>query len=282
MGGLLFDLSGSYRILWWTIVALGSMPGSCTCPFTTRAAASGRSNQRHKSACDVTAAGLTLRLVAILLALWLLFFALSLRFDSFQEQASGTMLTIFPPHWTIGERFEALHTDPQAGLVRTTFLPNIWVVQSDSAGFAGALRQRGAWGVYDAQSFLSWTFGGCGWSASGRVLSIAANGLAPAPVQPEPLRGSSSSQSVKRSLMACASAFVGVRADLPCRRYLNGKVTGCALADNSQRHQGRTAFLRPANVAQRRACRLPSKLKHFAGQAHIDQRQYPAALFEPS
>ena len=110
----------------------------------------------------MTAAGLTRRLVAILLALWLLFFALSLRFGQLSEQASGTMLAIFPPHWTIGERFEALHTDPQAGLVRTTFLPNIWVVQSDSAGFAGALRQRGAWGVYDAQSFLSWTFGGCG------------------------------------------------------------------------------------------------------------------------
>ena len=64
------------------------------------------------------------------------------------DDATGTVVVIFPPTWSTKAVFQKIiHAD--GAIVRpVTWARQVWVAQSVEPGFAGRLRRSGAWGVY--------------------------------------------------------------------------------------------------------------------------------------
>ena len=75
-------------------------------------------------------------------------------------EAAGTMVTVFPPGF---DEADALAAVVRAdGLpVRTTWLGNVWVVHGPAPGFAGRVREEGAWLALAAVPFEPGLLGGC-------------------------------------------------------------------------------------------------------------------------
>ena len=86
-----------------------------------------------------------LALFSTVIIVWLGAMAAIMRHGALNSQASGLMLTVFPPS-TTGDQAMAKITSAGARPVRRTSFAFIWVVKADEAGLAGRLTQQGAWG----------------------------------------------------------------------------------------------------------------------------------------
>jgi hypothetical protein len=75
-------------------------------------------------------------------------------------EAGGTMVAVFPPGFDGADALAAVARAD--GLpVRTTWLGNVWVVHGPEPGFAGRLREAGAWLAVAAVPFEPGLLGGC-------------------------------------------------------------------------------------------------------------------------
>ena len=95
---------------------------------------------------------LALKLALSVLAVWLIGMAIVVRSAALAPDASGKMLAVFEPGTSQDMIF---HTLVAAGgrPVRDTWMPFVWVVAGDDAGFAGRLKQHGAVGAYGELPF---------------------------------------------------------------------------------------------------------------------------------
>jgi len=86
---------------------------------------------------------------AILVVLtWTPVLALHLRNMSVADPGTGTLIAVFPPTSSTRDVFKSIADAKGAPVGPVSWLPRTWIVQSAEAGFAGRLRERGAWGVY--------------------------------------------------------------------------------------------------------------------------------------
>jgi hypothetical protein len=86
------------------------------------------------------------------LTIWLLGMAIIVRSAALGPEASGKMLAVFEP----GTNQDAIFSTLVAAggrPIRDTWLPFVWVVAGDEAGFAGRLKQHGAVGAYGELPF---------------------------------------------------------------------------------------------------------------------------------
>jgi hypothetical protein len=64
------------------------------------------------------------------------------------DSAAGVLLVVFPPMSSTRNVFRSIEAARGAPLKPVGWIPGSWIVQSSDFGFAGRLRERGAWGVY--------------------------------------------------------------------------------------------------------------------------------------
>lgn len=95
---------------------------------------------------------LALWLATAVLAVSLVAMAAALRAGALPPEASGKMLVVFEPGTGESEILADLIAAGGAP-VRRTWLPFVWVVASETPGFAGAVMARGAMGAYGEMPF---------------------------------------------------------------------------------------------------------------------------------
>ena len=95
---------------------------------------------------------LALWLAAGVVAVSLVAMATAMRAAALPPEASGKMLVVFEPGTSQDEIFSRL-IEAGGSPVRQTWLPFVWVVASDTPGFAGSLVAQGALGTYDELPF---------------------------------------------------------------------------------------------------------------------------------
>ncbi len=90
---------------------------------------------------------LVLILAASVLVVFLLAMAITMRAAALGPAATGPMLAVFPAGDDDDQVFAALI---RAGgrPMRKTWVPGVWVVAGDEAGFAGRLKREGALAAY--------------------------------------------------------------------------------------------------------------------------------------
>jgi hypothetical protein len=64
------------------------------------------------------------------------------------DNAAGMFLVVFPLTASTRDVFRSIEAARGAPLKPVSWMPRAWIVQSSDFGFAGRLRERGAWGVY--------------------------------------------------------------------------------------------------------------------------------------
>lgn len=64
------------------------------------------------------------------------------------DRGAGILLVVFAPTTSSREVFRSIEAARGWPLKPVSGLPRTWIVQSYDFGFAGRLRERGAWGVY--------------------------------------------------------------------------------------------------------------------------------------
>ena len=86
---------------------------------------------------------------AILVVLsWTPVLVLHLRNMSVADPGTGTLIAVFPPTVSTRDLFRSIADAKGAPIGPVSWAPRTWVVQSAEVGFAGRLRQHGAWAVY--------------------------------------------------------------------------------------------------------------------------------------
>jgi hypothetical protein len=95
---------------------------------------------------------LALWLAAGVVAVSLAAMATAMRAAALPPEASGKMLVVFQPGTSQDEIFGHL-IEAGGSPVRQTWLPFVWVVASDTPGFAGTIMAQGALGAYDELPF---------------------------------------------------------------------------------------------------------------------------------
>ena len=95
---------------------------------------------------------LALGLAAAVLAVFVVVMAVVMRHAALPGEAAGTVIAVFPAAMGEDEVFAGL---VRAGgrPLRATWVPGVWVVAGDEAGFAGRLEAEGALGVYHELPF---------------------------------------------------------------------------------------------------------------------------------
>jgi hypothetical protein len=86
--------------------------------------------------------------VALVVLTWTPVLAIHLRNMSAADPATGTIVVVFPPTVSTRDLFRSIAEARGAPVGPVSWLPRTWIVQSAESGFAGRLRERGAWGVY--------------------------------------------------------------------------------------------------------------------------------------
>jgi hypothetical protein len=86
--------------------------------------------------------------VLLVLLTWIPVLALHLRNMSVADPGTGMLIVVFP--WTSSTRdvFRGIENAKGAPVSPVSWIPSAWLVQSAETGFAGRLRERGAWAVY--------------------------------------------------------------------------------------------------------------------------------------
>jgi hypothetical protein len=85
---------------------------------------------------------------ALVLLTWIPVLALHLRNMSVADPGTGTLIVLFPPTSSSREVFRNIADAKGAPVGPVSWVPRAWVVASGETGFAGRLREHGAWGVY--------------------------------------------------------------------------------------------------------------------------------------
>ena len=84
----------------------------------------------------------------LVLLTWIPVLAIHLRNMSVADPGTGTLVVVFPPTRSTREVFRGIADAKGAPVGPVRWAPSTWVVQSADTGFAGRLREQGAWGVY--------------------------------------------------------------------------------------------------------------------------------------
>jgi|SRR5215831_2352473 len=84
----------------------------------------------------------------LVLLTWIPVLAIHLRNMSVADPGTGTLVVVFPPTRSTREVFRGIADAKGAPVGPVRWAPSIWIVQSAETGFAGRLREQGAWGVY--------------------------------------------------------------------------------------------------------------------------------------
>ncbi|HSM19114.1 MAG TPA: hypothetical protein VK844_01930 [Hyphomicrobiales bacterium] len=95
---------------------------------------------------------LALWLAVAVIAVSVVAMATAMRAAALPPEASGKMLVVFEPGTGQDEIFGHL-IEAGGSPVRRTWLPFVWVVASDTPGFAGTIMAKGALGAYDELPF---------------------------------------------------------------------------------------------------------------------------------
>ena len=99
--------------------------------------------------------------LAVAIAVWIALMLVATRDAERAAEGAGLVTVLFPLGTTIKDVF--LATDRAGGsIVSDTWFPNVWVLHSAHAGYAGRLRDSGALLVVDAAPFRSITIPTCG------------------------------------------------------------------------------------------------------------------------
>ncbi|HKW37473.1 MAG TPA: hypothetical protein VJO54_06670 [Burkholderiales bacterium] len=86
--------------------------------------------------------------VLLVLLTWTPVLTLHVRNMSVADPGTGMLIAVFPPTASARDVFRSIGEARGAPVSAVSWVPRAWVVQSAEAGFAGRLRERGAWGVY--------------------------------------------------------------------------------------------------------------------------------------
>ena len=113
---------------------------------------------------------LALKLALSVLAVWLIGMAIVVRSAALGPDASGKMLAVFEPGTSQDAIFSTL-VAAGGKPVRDTWLPFVWVVAGDDAGFAGRLKEHGAVGAYGELPFAP-SVAGCLAYADAKVAEL--------------------------------------------------------------------------------------------------------------
>lgn len=86
--------------------------------------------------------------IFLLAVTWLPLFSIHFYRTSLSDSSSGTVVVVFSPASSSTELLQ--HVIDADGLLVSpvTWLRNTWIVHSSEPGFAGRLRQQGAWGAF--------------------------------------------------------------------------------------------------------------------------------------
>jgi hypothetical protein len=86
--------------------------------------------------------------VLLMLLTWIPVLAIHLRNMSAADPGTGTLIVVFPPTRSTRDVFRGIADAKGAPVGPVRWAPSTWIVQSAETGFAGRLREQGAWGVY--------------------------------------------------------------------------------------------------------------------------------------
>jgi len=84
----------------------------------------------------------------LVLLTWIPVLAIHLRNMSVADPGAGTLVVVFPPTRSTRDVFRGIADAKGAPVRPVRWAPSAWIVQSAETGFAGRLREQGAWGVY--------------------------------------------------------------------------------------------------------------------------------------
>ena len=86
--------------------------------------------------------------VLLVVVTWAPVFLVHARNMSVADSATGALLVVFPPTTGTLDLLRNIAAADGALVEPVRWMPRAWIVQSKDAGFAGRLRERGAWGVF--------------------------------------------------------------------------------------------------------------------------------------
>jgi hypothetical protein len=101
-----------------------------------------------------------LKLLAWIIGLWLTGLAVLFEAAALPQEASGTVIVLFPLG-TAGATAVAASAAAGAKLVSPTWFENVLVVADETPGLAGRLEEAGALGVFENMRFAGLSFAGC-------------------------------------------------------------------------------------------------------------------------
>jgi hypothetical protein len=90
-------------------------------------------------------------LVVLVLITWAPVLGIHLYRTSLADAATGTVVVVFPPASGSRELFRSVGGAGGSLVAPVPWFPRMWVARSLEPGFAGRLRERGAWGVYSTE-----------------------------------------------------------------------------------------------------------------------------------
>ena len=89
--------------------------------------------------------------VFLVLVTWTPVLGVHLRNMSVADSRAGYVIVVFSPAASMREVFQNIAAARGAAVGPVDWVPRAWIVQSAETGFAGRLRERGAWGVYSLE-----------------------------------------------------------------------------------------------------------------------------------
>lgn len=104
--------------------------------------------------------GFALKLAGAILGVWLLLMGVVLYQAALPPEGSGIVIAVFPPG-TDSTTVATASAATGARILSTTWFDNMLVVDDESAGFAGRLRDAGAIAAFRNVSFAGLSFVGC-------------------------------------------------------------------------------------------------------------------------
>lgn len=103
---------------------------------------------------------IALKILLLFLALWLAAMAIALPQAALDDADSGLVLAVFPGD--LPEDRNLLSVAAADGRpIRSLLGGRLWLAQSDSPGFVGALKAAGAWAAFAPEILIGLPQGGC-------------------------------------------------------------------------------------------------------------------------
>ena len=101
--------------------------------------------------------GFALKLAGGIVGVWLLLLGFALYEAALPPEGSGIVIAVFPP----GTDGTTIAAASGARILSTTWFDNMLIVEDETPGLAGRLRQAGAIAVFSNISFAGLNFVGC-------------------------------------------------------------------------------------------------------------------------